>query len=115
RHNARRGSTARAAGSWSLPLSPVGPPSSSHFAYAAAVATATGGVSSVNRRDSNGSGSTTSPTPLTRALPPTRQNGTSAPRLRASSAGRASGATPAAPKHSADTTDANDRRSILRR
>ena len=36
-------------------------------------------------RGSNGSGSTRSPMPVTRARPPTRQNGTSAPRPTATS------------------------------
>ena len=56
-----------------------GPPRSSHARYTAGVLTASGGMTSVTTRSTWASGSTISPMPRTRARPPTRQNGMSAP------------------------------------
>ena len=80
RHSASRGSATSAAGSRSLPWSPAGPPRSSQARYTAGVEHPKGGVSSVRVIGTKGLGSTTSPMPVTRARPPTRQKATSAPR-----------------------------------
>ena len=50
RHSPSRGSTWMAAGSRSLPLSPVGPRSSSHVRYTPGVEMKSGGITTVNVR-----------------------------------------------------------------
>ena len=72
-------------GSRSFCPRPLGPPRSSHARYTAAVETDNGGVIRVNERSTKARGVTRSPMPRTRARPPTRQNGTSAPRRAATS------------------------------